>query len=76
MSRAKWGSDKIRLSLEVSKETDDLLVRLASDMNCSKSEVLRKAIALMEIATQAKQAGKKFGIARPDQELATEIIGI
>jgi hypothetical protein len=30
----------------------------------------------MEVAVQAKEDGKKFGVANKDQELATEIVGI
>ncbi len=67
---------KVRLSLEISPELNALLEQLASTTGGTKSDVLRKAIALMEIAVKAKQQGKKFGIAEKDQQLATEIIGL
>lgn len=67
---------KVRLSLDVSPELYTLLENLATTTGGTKSEVLRKAIALMEVAVDAKRQGKKFGIAEKDQPLATEIIGI
>jgi predicted transcriptional regulator len=68
--------NKVRLSLDISPELNELLADLAYKMGGSKSDVLRKAIALMEIAVEAKRQGKKFGIAEKDQPLATEIVGI
>jgi predicted transcriptional regulator len=71
------GSDAtIRLSLDVSPELSDALTQLASKLHTSKSDVLRKAIALMEVAVRAKEQHKKFGIAAPDQALETEIVGL
>lgn len=67
---------KIRLSLDVSPEANELLERLAAQIGGTKSDVLRKAIVLMEIAVEAKRQGKKFGIAERDQQLATEIVGL
>jgi hypothetical protein len=55
---------------------NELLERLADATGGTKSDVLRRAIALMEVAVEAKRQGKKFGIAEKDQPLATEIIGL
>ena len=65
---------KVRLSLDISPELNDLLEELAETSGVSKSDVLRRAITLMKIAVDAKQTGKKFGIAEKDQTIATEII--
>lgn len=72
----KIEKEKVRLSLDISAELNALLEHLASITGGTKSDVLRKAIALMEVAIEAKRQGKKFGIAEKDQQLATEIIGI
>lgn len=45
-------------------------------MGGTKSDVLRQAIALMELMIVAKEQGKKFGITEPDQPLTTEIVDI
>lgn len=68
--------EKVRLSLIVSPELNDTLNELAQKLGGTKSEVLRRAIALMEVMVDAKEQGKKIGIAEKDQPLATEIIGI
>ncbi len=68
--------NKVRLSLDISAELNALLERLAVTTGGTKSDVLRKAIALMEVAVEAKRQGKKFGIADKDQQLATEIVGL
>jgi predicted transcriptional regulator len=66
----------VRLSLELSPQLNDTLEALATRTHGTKSEVLRKAIALMEVAVRAKEQGKKFGIAESDQPLSTEVVGI
>ena len=66
----------VRLSLDITPELNDLLNDLALKTGGTKSDVLRKAIALIEIAVDAKRRGKKFGIAEKDQPLTTEIVGI
>jgi len=67
---------EIRLSLDVSPELNEALTQLASKLRTTKSDVLRKAIALMEVAVRAKEEHKKFGIAAPGQPLETEIVGL
>jgi len=68
--------DKIRLSLEVSPELNNTLEDLALKIGATKSDVLRRAIVLMEVAVEAKERGQKLGIADKNQPLATEIVGI
>lgn len=68
--------EKVRLSLDISPELYDLLVSLAAKSGTTKSDVMRRAITLMEVVVDAKRQGKRFGIADKDQPLATEIIGI
>ena len=66
----------VRLSLDVSPELNETLETLARKTYSSKSDVLRKAIALMEVAVKAKEEKKKFGVAAPGQNLETEIVGL
>jgi predicted transcriptional regulator len=70
------GPEKVRLTLEVSKDLNALLERLSEETGSSKSEVLRKAIGLMEVAVEAKQQGHVLGIADRDTPLRTRIVGI
>ncbi len=68
--------EKVRLSLDISPELNELLEQLATTTGGTKSDVLRKAIALMEVAVDAKRRGLKLGLAEKDQPLTTEIIGL
>lgn len=68
--------EKVRLSLDISPEMNTLLESLAAATGGTKSDVLRKAIALMEVAVDAKRRGLKLGLAEKDQPLTTEIIGL
>ncbi len=72
----KLEKEKVRLSLDISVELNTLLEQLAAITGSSKSEVLRKSIALMEVAVDAKRRGLKLGLAEKDQPLATEIVGL
>jgi predicted transcriptional regulator len=72
----KTEKEKVRLSLDISRELNDLLEQLAARTGGTKSDVLRKAIALMEVAMDGKRRGLKLGLADKDQQLTTEIIGL
>lgn len=72
----KTEKEKVRLSLDISRELNDLLEQLATTTGGTKSDVLRKAIALMEVAIDGKRRGLKLGLADKDQQLTTEIIGL
>jgi hypothetical protein len=66
----------VRLSLDISPEFNAVLDRLAHEIGGTKGDVFNKAIALLEVAVDAKRQGKKLGIAEKDQPLTTEIVGI
>jgi hypothetical protein len=68
---------KVRLSLDVSTELNDLLEELAYKTHSSKSDVLRKAIALMELAVIAKEQGRTIGVAeKGGSHLIKEVVGL
>ena len=69
-------AEKVRLSLDVSPELNQTLEDLAAKIHGSKSDVLRKAIVLMELAVQAKEKQQKLGIVDKDRQLVTEIVGL
>jgi len=68
--------EKVRLSLDISPELNSLLEEMAVKTGGTKSDVLRKAIALMEVAVDGKRRGMKLGLVDKDQPLATEIVGL
>jgi predicted transcriptional regulator len=76
MSTSKAEKAKIRLSLDVSPELNETLDELAQETGTTKSDILRKAIALMEVAVEAKQHQNRLGIFDQQQHLVREIVGI
>lgn len=74
-SALEEASPKIRVSLDISPELYAKLQGLAKDIRGTKSDVLRKSLALMDVAVQARKNGKKIGIADKSEQLTTEIIG-
>jgi len=66
----------VRLSLAVSPELNARLEQLASSGCTSKTEILRKAIALYDVVSEAKTEKKRLGIFDQDKHLLTEIVGI
>jgi hypothetical protein len=65
-----------RLMMEVSPELVELLDKLAERSHTSRIEILRKAIALLDVSIQAKDEGQKIGILDKDDKLIQEIVGI
>ena len=68
--------DTVRLSLAVSPELNHRLEQLAEASHTTKSEILRKAIALFDVVAEAKTEKKRFGILDQNKQLVTEIVGI
>jgi hypothetical protein len=78
---AAIGREKIRLSLDVSPELYSLLESLADRTDESKSDVLRKAIVLMDVAVNASQEGKRLLVTPSDSHASNsgqpvEIVGL
>jgi hypothetical protein len=71
-------AERVRLSLEVSPEFNELLESLIEGTgSTNKSEVLRKAISLMGVAVEAKKSGEKLYISdEPPPGRSREIVGI
>lgn len=68
---------KIRLSLDVSPEVFETIEDLAKTSHTTKSAVLRKAIELIRIASDAKRHGQAVGIVdRKNKRLVREIVGV
>ena len=65
-----------RLLMEVSPELVELLDKLAEKSQTTRTEVLRKAIALLDVSAQEKNRGRKIGIFDENDKLIQEIVGI
>lgn len=72
----KHNSDKIKLSLEIPLELNARLEEIAKELGSTKSDVLRRALALMEVAHEARKQNKIVGVLTQEQKLEKEFIGI
>lgn len=67
---------KVKLSLELSRELDQMLQEIAEESATTKSEVLRRALALAEIAHDARREKRFLGLVDDRRKLDTEIVGL
>ncbi len=67
---------RVRLSLDLSRELNETLDRLASEGGTTKSELLRKAIALVDVAAQAKRKHQRLAIVDEHQHVVSQIVGL
>jgi Arc/MetJ-type ribon-helix-helix transcriptional regulator len=64
-----------RINFDVSPELDKTIEKLVRQTgSASKSELLRRAIALMEVAADAKEKGEKVVIADRNRKPVAEIL--
>ncbi|MDD1650889.1 MAG: ribbon-helix-helix protein, CopG family [Methylococcaceae bacterium] len=68
--------ESIRLSLAISPELNETLEALAVSRHTTKSEVLRKAIALYDVVAEAQSQKKRIGILDQNKQVEMEIVGI
>lgn len=69
-------AEKIRLTLDVSQELNRTLEELAEQTGSTKSDLLRRAIALMEVAVDAKQKGQNLTVSDKQDKVVTKIVGL
>ena len=68
-------AEKVRLNLQLSEELYNELEEMASDTVTTRSDVVRRALALLKAAHAGKKSGKHLGFARDSDRLDQEIIG-
>ncbi|HLL53883.1 MAG TPA: hypothetical protein VK447_10070 [Myxococcaceae bacterium] len=66
----------VRYNLDVSTDMDRTLDEMAFQIGGTKSDLFRKAVALMMFAVKAKQQGQIVGILDKDNNLVSRIVGL
>lgn len=66
----------MRLTFSVSEATNDRLDEIAASYGSTKSEVLRKAIGLIDLAESEHRAGNRLGVFDEKRQLLKEIVGL
>ena len=71
-------SDKYkRLSVNISQELDDLINELADQSNISRTDVVRRALAVMKAYRQQKSIGRDhIGFVEDPTKLDAEIVNV
>jgi metal-responsive CopG/Arc/MetJ family transcriptional regulator len=69
-------TEKVRLSLQVSRELNQTLEEIAESTGTNRTDVIRQALALMKVAHSAKKDGRHLGIVNDARKLDTEIVGL
>lgn len=66
----------VRMSLNMSPELSDKLEKMSDESFTTKTDILKKAIFLMDIAIESKRKGNKLAIVDSKGHKISEIIGI
>lgn len=66
----------VRLNVNITTELNERLDVLAEKSGTTKSELLRKAIALMDLAVTERGLGHKLGILDDQRHVLREIVGV
>jgi hypothetical protein len=74
MKRAKSSPAKMRMSLELPAQDGAVLERLAESTGGTKTEIIKRAIALMDTALAAKAKGRTLAVAAGDKLVSTIIL--
>lgn len=73
---ASSGKTIVETSFEIPKQFDVLFERWMAENDWSKTELLRKALSLFEVAQEAKEHGNRLGVLSWDRQIIAEIIGL
>jgi predicted transcriptional regulator len=69
--------EAVRLNVLVSPELNERLERMAAAEHSTKTEILKKALALFDVAHQAKAEDKAIGVFdKATKQIQTEIVGL
>lgn len=72
----KKRSVAVRVSLDMSPEARDLLDSLASTHGTTTSQILRRALALYHVASEAQALGNHVVVIDQDEKLVSELVGL
>ncbi len=66
----------VKMSLHLSPDTNAILEQLCEDNDLTKSDLLRRSIALMQVALKNKREGNHLVVLNGRGEKQGEIIGL
>lgn len=66
----------VKMSLHLSQETNDLVEELCEDNHLTKSDLLRRSLALMAVVLKYKKKGGHLVVLDSDDKKISEIVGL
>ncbi len=69
-------SATVKMSLHLSPDTNKILEKLCEDNHLTKSDLLRRSLALMEVALKYKKKGGHLIVVDDDNNKMSEIVGL
>lgn len=69
-------NEKVRVSLDLSPSAFEILEQISAEEQITKNELLRRAIALMKVAADAKKQGHSLGLLDAKGKIVVQIIGV
>jgi len=68
--------EKVRITLDLSQEMNRTLEEMVEKTGTTKTEILRKAIALVEVAMDARSKGQSLALSDRDDRVVMRIVGL
>lgn len=65
---------RVKLSLEISRKLSDVLDNLAANIQGTKSDVLRRGVALFRIAVEAEEKGLNLAVVDAEGSMRERIV--
>ena len=66
----------VKMSLHLAPETHDILEKICEENHLTKSDLLRRSLALMEVALRYKKKGGHLIVVDDNDRKISEIIGL
>ena len=68
--------DMVRFAVAISPELAKKLEHMADETHTSKSDILRKALLIMDIAIDNKKQGNRLALVNKEGQKVSEILGL
>lgn len=69
-------SQVVRMSLNISPELAEKLEQMSEETHTSKSDIIRKALLIMDIAIDNKKKGNRLALVNKQDQKVSDILGI
>jgi predicted transcriptional regulator len=68
--------ERVRVSFEMPVEMNKTLDKLAESLDSTRTDILRKAIALLQVVAEGKAKGQQLALVDKQDQVTSKIIGL